>query len=251
MVRRETEEMSAPTLPASAASDLFGPWQWVEPASAVSSLAFVVAGTWVVVTARRRDERLVRDGSSASARRQSDGEAASRHRIALGVLAVLVGVGSVIQHGPAPSWNAVAHDPPLAGVYALVAADSIADLTGRRMRTWWWLAPTLVDVVLAAAWHPGSVVVQTAAGVAAVAATTLRAVARPGVRRRAMAALVVLATGSVIGTMTRSGWPWADADGWFGGWLNGHAVWHVLAATAIAIVAPMIGSRDNDERLCS
>ncbi|MGH8967578.1 MAG: hypothetical protein ACRDXB_19945, partial [Actinomycetes bacterium] len=61
-----------------------------------SSLAFVVAGAWVLVTVRR-----------------GQGDDGARSRAALGVLAVLVGVGSVVQHGPAPSWNPILHDPPL------------------------------------------------------------------------------------------------------------------------------------------
>ncbi|MEU2199141.1 hypothetical protein [Isoptericola sp. NPDC019482] len=177
------------------------PW----PADAWSSLAFVVAGAWILATAYRC-------GAGAS------------HRVALGVLAALVGVGSVVQHGPAPSWNPVVHDPPLLGTYALVAADAVADLTGRRLRTWWWLAPTVADVGLAALWPGASVVAQGAVAAAAVVAVLLRAGARPRLRPRLLLALAVLGVGTLAGQLS-------------------HPAWHVLAAAAIAVVAPAVGRR--------
>lgn len=228
---------------ATAACEPVGAWPWTAPASTVSSLAFVVSGAWILAMARRRTTRQAANLPPSAAASGVDATAV-RLRTALGVLAVLVGVGSVIQHGPAPPWNPIAHDPPLLGVYALVGADAIADLTRRPLRTWWWLAPTLADVVLAAAWPPASVVAQGAVGVVAVGATVLRAVARPTVRARALTALALLGVGSAIGTWTRPGWPGCDPDGWLGGWLSGHAVWHVLAAAAIAIIAPTVGRRE-------
>ncbi|MFE5292172.1 hypothetical protein ACFQ8T_08340 [Isoptericola sp. NPDC056618] len=170
-----------------------------------SSLAFVVAGAWILTTARRPG-------------------AGTGPRAALGVLAVLVGVGSVVQHGPAPPWNPVVHDPPLLGAYALVAADAVADLTGRRLRAWWWLVPTLADVVLAALWPGASVVAQGAAAAAAVVAVLLRARARQRLRARLLLALAALGVGTLAGQLS-------------------HPAWHVLAATAIAVVAPTVGRR--------
>ncbi|MEG3614684.1 hypothetical protein [Isoptericola haloaureus] len=179
-----------------------------------SSLTFVVAGIWIV--ARRR--------------RPGDGDghgSAARTRAALGVLAIGIGVGSVIQHGPAPSWNPVVHDPPLLGAYALVAADAIADLTGRRMRTWWWLAPTLSDAVLAAVDPWASIVAQGIASGVAVVLILLRALARPKLRARLVSAVVVLGAGALIGFVE----PW------------GHTGWHLLAAAAIVVAAPAVGRR--------
>ncbi|MFC7877959.1 hypothetical protein [Isoptericola sp. NPDC057391] len=170
-----------------------------------SSLAFVVAGAWILGTARR-------------------GGAGASHRAALGALAVLIGVGSMVQHGPAPSWNPVVHDPPLLGAYALVAADAVADLTGRRLRPWWWLAPTLADVVLAARWPEASIGAQGATAAVAVVAVLLRARARPRPRPRLLLALAVLGVGTLAGMLS-------------------HPAWHVLAATAIALVAPAVGRR--------
>lgn len=214
-----------------AGCELAGGAPWAEPLSTWTSLAFVVAGGAVVVAAPRRRAGV------------PDAAAAVRLHVALGVLVVLVGLGSVVQHGPSPSWNPVAHDPPLLGTLALVAADAVADLTGRRTRTWWWLVPTLVSVGVAAASVPASPLFQVAVAVVAVAASAVRAVRRPAVRRRTAAALGLLALGGAIGTLTRAGWPLCDADGPLGVTLQGHAVWHVLAALALWVLAPTIGTR--------
>lgn len=201
-----------------------GAWPWTEPASAVSSLAFVVAGAWILVAARRDDD-------------------AAPTRAALGVLTVLIGVGSLVQHGPAPAWNPVLHDPPLLGALALVAADAVADLRGRPVGAGWWLGPTLADVAVAAVSPAASVVAQVAAAAAAVVATLLRARARPAVRRRLLAATAVLGVGAAVGRLSRPGWPLCEQGGWFGVALSGHAAWHVLAASALVVLAPAVGSR--------
>ncbi|QJW38249.1 hypothetical protein FIC82_005325 [Cellulosimicrobium protaetiae] len=220
-----------------AACELAGGTPWGEPLSTWTGLAFVVAGAAIVVAALR-----ARRGTPSSAP-PPDGAATARLRVAFGVLVALVGVGSVVQHGPSPAWNPVVHDPPLLGALALVAADAVADLTGRRLRTWWWLAPTLLSVVLAATSVAASTAAQVVAAVVAVAASTLRARSRPAVRRRTVTALVLLAVGGGIGTLTRAGWPLCDADGPLGVTLQGHAVWHVLAAVALWVLAPTLGTR--------
>lgn len=220
-----------------AACELAGGTPWAEPLSTWTSLAFVVAGAAIAVTAL-----LARRGAP-SAVPVPDGAAPTRLRVAFGILVALIGAGSVIQHGPSPSWNPVVHDPPLLGALALVAADAVADLTGRRLRTWWWLVPTLLDVPLAAVSPDASVAAQAVAAAVAVGASALRAWRRPAVRRRTVGALVLLAMGGGLGTLTRPGWPLCDADGTLGVTLQGHAVWHVLAAAALWLVAPTLGSR--------
>ena len=225
------------------ACELAGGTPWAEPLSTWTSLAFVLAGAAVVLAARRSGT-----GTHAAPGVADAVGAASRLRVAFGVLVVLIGVGSVVQHGPSPSWNPVAHDPPLLGALALVAADALTDLTGRRLRTWWWLAPTLLGVVLAAVSVPASTAAQAAAAGAAGAARAVRAWRRPAVRRRTVAALVLLAVGGTVGTLTRPGWPLCDADGVLGLALPGHAVWHVLAATALWVLAPTLGTRPAPAR---
>ncbi len=212
-----------------------GPALWTQPPSAWSSLVFVVAGVWILAAAWNRRTRPT-----------AAGVVVARHEpAALGVLTLLVGVGSAVQHGPAPSWNPVLHDPPLMGALALAAADAVADLTGRRTRTWWWLAPTGLVAVLAAVAPGVSPVVQVATAVVAVPASLLRAYRRPRARRRTVAGLALLAVGGGIGTMSRPGRPWCVPGGWLDGALSGHAVWHVLAAAALVVLAPVVGRREG------
>lgn len=206
---------------------------FAEPLSTVTSLAFVVVGVAILLGARRAARR--RSGAATGATPLAP-------RTTLGILAVLVGLGSVVQHGPAPSWSPVIHDPPLFGALALVTADAVSDLTGRRMRTWWWLAPTLADVLLAATVPEASTYFQWAVSVTAVGASALRAWFRPGVRRRVVLTIALLAAGGAVSTFTRTGWP-CDAVGWFGVEPQGHAIWHVLAAAAMWVVAPTLGRR--------
>jgi hypothetical protein len=201
-----------------------GAWPWAEPASTVSSVAFVVAGAWILVAARRGDGRVPA-------------------RAALGALTVLIGVGSLVQHGPAPAWNPVVHDPPLLGALALVAADALADLRGRPVSWWWWLGPTLADGALSAVSPAASVVAQVTVAVVAVVATLLRARARPDLRRRLLAATGILGVGVAVGRLSRPGWPLCEPGGWFGVALSGHAVWHVLAASALVVLAPTVGGK--------
>ncbi|QAY69804.1 hypothetical protein [Xylanimonas protaetiae] len=206
-----------------------GPAFWVQPASAWSSLAFVVAGVAILAVAWRRRHTP-----------------AGVLQVALGVLTALNGVGSVVQHGPAPVWNPVLHDPPLMGALALVAADGIADLTGRRLRHGWWVAPTAACVVLAALWPGVSAAAQSAVAVVAVGVTLLRAGRRPAIRARAVTAMALLGVGGVVGTLSRPGWPWCDpSSAWFAAGWSGHAVWHVLAAVALWVLAPAIGRRTS------
>jgi hypothetical protein len=208
---------------------------WTEPPSAWSSLAFVVAGAWILAANRYPRRHLDARG----------GTSASPAQVALGALTVLVGVGSAMQHGPAPPWNPVLHDPPIMGALALVAADAAADLTGRRLRAWWWLTPMAIVVVLAALAPSGAVAAQAATAAIAVALSVRRAGRRPRVQRRTFAALTLLAIGSGAGTMSRPGRPWCVPDGWLDGALSGHAVWHMLAAAAIAVLAPAVGQRGS------
>jgi hypothetical protein len=196
-----------------------------DPADATSSLAFVVAGGWILAADRRAGRRAGR----------------APRRTALGALTVLIGVGSVVQHGPAPAWNPVVHDPPLFGALALVAADAVGDLRSRPVRARWWLAPTLAEVVLSAAAPGAAAAAQVAAAGVAVPATLLRARARPTVRRRLLAAAAMLAVGATVDRLARSGGPPHTPGGPAVVGLPGHAVWHVLAASALVVLAPATG----------
>lgn len=220
---------------ATAACEPAGPALWTQPPSAWSSLAFVVAGVWILVAEHRR---RTRDRAAAG----------GPETPALGVLTILIGVGSVVQHGPAPSWNPVLHDPPLMGALALVAADAVADLTRRPLRHRWWLALAGLVVVLAAVAPAMSEAVQVATAVVAVGSSLVRAWLRRAVRRRTLAAVALLAVGGAVGRYSAPGWPWCVPGGWLDGAWSGHAVWHVLAAVALVVLAPVVGRRAGGAR---
>jgi hypothetical protein len=181
-----------------------------EPANAISSAAFVVAGASILVGGRRSEAchgGLVRD-----------------RRTVFALLVVSVGVGSFIQHGPHPEWQAYAHDLPLATVLAFVATDAAADLAGRELSNRWWLIPSAAMVPVVALGATASTTTQAVLATTAIGGNLLRAARRPVLRRVLIAALVIAA---------------ARADGL----LPRHAIWHVLAAAALWRLATAIGAR--------
>ena len=111
-----------------------------------------------------------------------------------------VGVGSFIQHGPHPDWQAYAHDLPLAAVLVFVAADAASDLTGRELSHRWWLIPSVAMVPVVAMGATASTIAQTVMAAAAIGGSLLRAVRRPVVRRALITALVIAAAGATVGT---------------------------------------------------
>jgi hypothetical protein len=77
-----------------------------QPASALSSIAYLVAGMLLVQRA------LARRSGAVS--------------VTYGVLVVWVGVGSAAYHGPMPSWARFAHDVSIAAVLAFVIGNDAA-----------------------------------------------------------------------------------------------------------------------------
>lgn len=203
-----------------------------EPVSAISSLAFVVAGLLILIGTRRRLPRQRTDGAV-------DGQPASS-LVAYAVLVAGVGLGSVVQHGPDPTWSDLAHDLPLLATMAFVAADAFADLTARSRTWWWWVVPTtaLMPIVWAAP-HAGDLAQVGVAGIA-VALMLARARARPRLRRWIGWSLVVLAVGAAVGTLSRAGGPLCVPESVW----QGHAAWHALASVALVVLAPAIGHRE-------
>lgn len=202
-----------------------------EPVSAVTSLAFVVAAAAIPVVAGRAAGRL---GPGDDPRRT----------LSYAVLVAAVGIGSAVQHGPDPSWSDLAHDAPLLATVAFVGADALADLTGRRRRWWWWALPTtaILPVVLNAP-RAGDVT-QAIVAATAIGLSLARARARPRLRTRTLLALALLAIGGAIGTLSRAGGPLCVPESVW----QGHAVWHVLAAAALVVLAPVIGRRGRTRR---
>ena len=195
-----------------------------EPANAISSAAFVVAGAGILVASRRTEAWSDEPGRD--------------RRTVFALLVAGVGVGSFIQHGPHPDWQAYAHDLPLAAVLVFVAADAASDLTGRELSHRWWLIPSVAMVPVVAIGATASTIAQTVMAAAAIGGNLLRAVRRPVVRRALIVALVIAAAGATVGTPSDP-MSLCRADGL----LPRHAIWHVLAAAALWRLATAIGAR--------
>jgi hypothetical protein len=196
-----------------------------QPANAVTSGAFVLAGVGIFVAGRR-------SGS------QRDTVVRDHRTVVFAVLVTAVGMGSFVQHGPHPDWQAYAHDLPLAGVLVFLANDAVADLTGHDLGAVWWLAPTVAMVPVVAAGASASTVVQAVMGAVAIGLNVVRARLRPRLRTTLITALLTVSVGALLGTLTDRT-PLCQPDSF----LQGHAVWHVLAAAALWRLAPAIGAR--------
>ncbi len=202
-----------------------------EPVSTWSSLAFVVAGVVIVVLARRRRRRLGVPGEGGLVEPPSTAYAA---------LVAGIGLGSVVQHGPNPIWADLAHDLPLLGALVLIAADAVADLSGRARSWWWWALPTAALAPVIHLWPTAGDMAQGGVAVIAVVISLVRAGRRPLLRPPILWTLVLLATGGLIEILSSPGWPLCDPAT---RWWFGHAVWHVLVAAGLAVLSGALGRR--------
>lgn len=189
-------------------------------ADAVTSLAFVLAGSGVVVAGR-----------------------AGRSSWTYGILIAATGIGSVIQHGPDPGWADLAHDLPIVALLAYLAVDAAADVTGRRLDARWWTVPTLVLLPLIVVAPLAADAAQGAMAAVAVGLSLRRAWLRPGTRATILVAMSLLAVGGAIGTSTRPGMPLRE----LAVPVPGHGIWHVLAAAALWWLAAVVGRRDRGD----
>lgn len=196
-----------------ATCERFSAGVWGQPVTSATSLAFVIAGAAVLWRWRSR-----------------------RHRW-YAALVSAVGIGSWVQHGPHLFFQAYAHDLPLVAVLAFAAADAASDLRGRRLPAAWWLLPTAAAAPVVAAGPGASTVAQALLATIAIGLNLVRAWHRPRLRRILLSALALLAFGALIGTLgDRTALCRPDSL------LQGHAVWHVLAAVALWRLAPAIGA---------
>jgi hypothetical protein len=202
-----------------------------EPLSAISSLAFVVAGLVILAAIRRGWPRLRSAAPLTTAQRDA--------HIVFGLLVISIGLGSVVQHGPNPWWADLAHDLPLLGVLAFVGADAVADLSGRRRAWWWWVGPTLALVLLIYLAPPAGDLAQVAVAGVTIGLSALRATRRPAFRRVTGWALGILAVAGVIGRLSDTGGLLCFP----GSWWHGHSFWHVGASVALVVLAPVVGAR--------
>jgi hypothetical protein len=195
-----------------------------QPASAVTSAAFVVAGAGFLVARSR-------SGS------QCDRPVHDRPKV-FALLVAGVGLGSFIQHGPHPDWQAYAHDLPLASVLVFAATDAASDLTGRELSQGCWLIPSAAMIPVVASGPRASTIVQATIATAAIGLNLMRARRHPALHKTVITALMTAAAGAVIGpVMDRTSVCQPNSL------IQGHALWHVLAAAALWRLAPEMGSR--------
>jgi hypothetical protein len=164
-----------------------------QPVNSLTSLAFVVAGLEI---ARRRPDRRI-----------------------FGIAVAMVGIGSFVAHGPRWDGSVWLHDVTIAWVLVLVLAAGMPRVVAGGaipgLGVLFAVTPVTNDAVL---------VVLAIGAIGREFLPSRRTVAT-------VVAVAILATGSVIGTLSRTGWPLCEPDSL----LQGHALWHVLAATALAV----------------
>lgn len=188
-------------------------WQ---PANTVSSVAFVLAGIWLA--------RQAAGGSTAQ----------RRFGLVVGSALVAVGVGSVVFHGPGTAAARWVHDVGIAALLLVVLANGVAELRGDERAM--VLAPIGLAVVAAAlVFAPTASVSLSAALAGLVVATEVLVAVRgraPGRTASTAYRLAVglLAAGAVVNVLSRTDGAWCRPESLW----QGHAVWHLAAAVAVA-----------------
>jgi hypothetical protein len=184
-----------------------------QPVNALSSLAFTVAGVWVAI--RTRADGADRVGGAVYA----------------GAL-IGNGVGSFLYHGPGWPGSAFVHDVAIPAAVLFIAVEDVALLRGwtaRRRSAVYALGLGAAGLVLAVV-PTAAVAVSAAAAVSAVAAEVTVARRAPGAAARPpVSVAVVLGAAALAALAGRTGSPLCRPDGL----LQGHALWHVLAAAAL------------------
>jgi hypothetical protein len=207
-----------------------------QPVNAISSLAFVAAGIWILLRARRR------------------GPGERGELIAFATTMLVVGAGSFVLHGPDPAWGLWFHDlSNLAAVLLVGVLDRGARQGWRTSTSGLVFAGALALLALVLGAVPSSTVPIACVLVPLVVVVRLDAI-RAGVRPRPsprdgvwVVALGALALGSIAFWLGRTGSSLCDPDGF----VQLHALWHVLIAIAAAAFATRAfrpASRSNDAR---
>ena len=139
-------------------------------------------------------------------------------------LIVGIGVGSIAFHGPMPPWGEFLHDVSILLTLVWVLLVEV----GRRR---WWP----FGIALAAALAVAPPVADPAQAVVAMATITVIAFA-PERRSVRLTAITILGGGALIGTLARTGGPLCYPDSIW----QGHGLWHMAAAAALALWALLI-----------
>ncbi|MGQ0848506.1 MAG: hypothetical protein ACT4OP_05220 [Actinomycetota bacterium] len=167
---------------------------WGQPVNTATALSFVLSG--LVIWRLRRDRVTA-------------------------LLVAAVGFGSVAFHGPMPWWGQFAHDLTIA--WALVWVI----FTEARRRHWW---PGAFGAASLLVLNPQAADLTQAS----LAALALFLVLKARDQRPArLTAAGLLAVGAVVGTLSRTGWPWCRP----GAIWQGHGFWHIAAAASLGIWA--------------
>jgi hypothetical protein len=136
----------------------------------------------------------------------------------VGYALIATGVGSLLFHGPMPSFAEWAHDVTLAWLLLVVAG------LGRPWERWTRLPGLVVLGALLGVWPE----MGDAVGVAlAIVAISLLLVAERS--WATVGPLLLLTTVAVIGRLGATGGPLCDPDSLF----QPHALWHIGSATAV------------------
>jgi hypothetical protein len=178
--------------------------------NALSSVAATATGLLVVVRA----------GSAAPERRSAIRAA--------GWLIAANGPGGLLYHGPGTGFGVWLHDAALVGTLAAVATVEGSDAAGQRPDLRVLAAGAILPAGLLAARPRWSKALQPAA-----AGAVALAVAAGAVRDRqlpdALGPVALLAVGAVVHARSRTGCRWCHPRSR----LQGHALWHLLSATAL------------------
>ena len=181
-----------------------------QPVNALSSVAYVAGGGWVVASGARA-------GRPAA--------------VAFGGLLGAVGVGSVLYHGPCPPGAQQAHDASLAAALGLVVLHNTAAISGRHHLVR-GAAQAAVAIAAAVPVLPRGRFTNQVAAVLGIAAVTTEALSVRSHHPRgpAAAAAGTLALGALVNILSRTGGPLCRPTSL----IQGHAVWHVLSAVSLA-----------------
>lgn len=190
-----------------------------QPINAASSLAFVVAGAWLLSRRRHRHDRGALLGFAAA-------------------LAV-VGLGSAAYHADGGRLAHWLHDVGLVSPLLVLAAVSLArrwEWSHRRTRTVIGGSLTTIAVLLALqpTWSVGATSAVVAVHVVAEVDAWRSRRRRTGPRIAAAAAgATALFAGALIDVVSGTGAALCRPDSM----LQGHALWHLLAAAGLALYA--------------
>lgn len=137
----------------------------------------------------------------------------------VGLALIATGLGSFVFHGPMPSWASFAHDVSLTWLIAVVGG----------LRTRWERWSRWPSLLLLSALFALFPLVANPLAVA-LSVVVVFSILRRSSSRAELAPLGMLALAALLGRLGATGWPLCDP----GSPLQTHAIWHVVAAVAVA-----------------